>query len=144
MNFEKLNPEKTPDTEPEIEIESVLDDQEQQLKEEIAQKGYGRFSKIARKLAFTGVMMLPAFAVGCGAVEKAKGPETQERPAATQTKDGFLENAHDYVQRAKKIKLEEIKGRHKISKIIKESTAEEKAAAKKTVEEMRKPMIDQE
>ena len=121
MNFEKqsVNIEQDYETEAE-ELENGLEIQEEELRKEVAQKKYGPLTKIARKFAFAGVMMLPAFAVGCGAVEK---PVNQERPAA-ESKDGFTDNAHDNVNQRLKIKQEEIKRMHNNSRIIKDGRFE--------------------
>ena len=138
MNFEVLpkNIEQSPEAE---EIEDELDVQEEGLKKEVSQKGYGKLAKIARKFAFTGVMLLPAFAAGCGAVEK---PATTEKPAA-ESKDGFLDNTHEVVKQRLKIRRDEIESSHDIQRRIKESTLDQKAAAKQAVEDMKKPMINQ-
>lgn len=118
MNFESFpKEEKAAETSESFEeIENELDSQEEKLNQEVSQKEYGPLSKLARKLAFTGVMMLPAFAVGCGAVEKP------ERPAAVKTADkgGFTDDAHENAERRLKIKRDEIKHMHENSRIIKE------------------------
>lgn len=138
MNFEVLpkNIEQSPEAE---EIEDELDIQEEGLEKEVAQKGYGKLAKIARKFVFTGVMMLPAFAAGCGAVER---PATTEKPAA-ESKDGFTDNTHEAVKQGMRLERDRIRASSKIKKIREQMTPEQKAAAKQAVEDMKKPMINQ-